>query len=241
LNHYGDAMTRIRSRLLVPILAALGSLCAAHLAGATTINFSPLTLPGSGFNDTGPTYSQDGFTFTGSLNPSSPNDLGAFLSSDPSHPVGGSTTTSLTAFYASTTVTMTPTSGTFDLQSIDLAQYGANQGAGSGSFVVTFTGTQFGGGTVVQAFTVPMVSGSPVLGTYDFSGFTDLTQVAVLQGFYSGSAATGTSWQFDNIVVSSPVEVPEPSSLITFLTAVALAGAGVLRVRRKRSGSYYVR
>jgi PEP-CTERM motif-containing protein len=212
---------------LVLIPGLLGSV---SLANAATINFGSLSQAGTGFNDIGTTYSQSGFTFTGSGSPFGGNTLGVWRNSDPSHPVGLNTT-SLVPFTALTLLTIAPTSGTFSFQSIDLAQYGFNQLAQAlnPTFSVTFNGTQFGGGTVSQTFAVPNLAGSPVLSTYNFSGFTNLTQVSVLQGIFPN---TGTSFQLDNLVVNSVAPVPEPSTWAMMI--LGFAGVGFMAYRRSR-------
>jgi hypothetical protein len=195
-------------------------------AAALVINFATLAQPGTGFNFIGTTYSQDGFTFTGSGGPYG-NALGTWGLSDPSHPVGGSSTTSLTPYYADTLLTITPSSGTFNLKSVDLAQWGFDQlaQAGNSSFSVTFDGIQKGGALVSETFTVPNLAGSPVPAAYDFSGFTELTQVSVLQGVFP---ATGTAWQLNNLVLGS--SIPEPETWA--MTLIGFAGLGYMGFRR---------
>jgi hypothetical protein len=212
------------------------SLAGSQAARATVISFDPLAVPGpgantpvAGFNDVGSFYQQDGFTFTGSggYGP----DLGGWLQSDPNlnYPVGGSAATSLTTYYALATLSIAPNSGTFGLQSVDLAQWGYDQlgQAGNSTFSVTFDGHKAGGGDVFQTFTVANTSGESVLATYSFSGFTDLTEVTVQQGIFPG---TGTSWQLNNLDVNA---VPEPS--IWALMLLGFAGLGCMAVGGSRS------
>ena len=171
---------------------ALTTALAVQPAHAVVVDFNSLTNAGTGYTSAGTSYTEDGFTFTGIAGPYG-NQLIAWNTDDPNHP-GNSTNASLTAYFAAMSVSLT-NGGTFDLQSIDLAQWGANQLANGGAtFAVTFTGTQQGGGTVSQTFNVSNVAGSPVLTTYNFAGFTNLTQVSVEQGYF---AQGGTSWQFD--------------------------------------------
>ena len=204
--------------LCAPILVV----CAATQSSAAVINFSRLTQAGTGFNGVGPPYSQDGFTFT-SVNGGFGNLLGAFQSSSPNHPAGGNAATSLTAYYALMKVTITPASGNFDLLSIDLAEWGANQGGGTGTFTQGFTGTKSGGGTVSQTFTISR-SATPTLATFAFSGFTNLTSVSFTQGIFS----QGQAIQFDNLVVRTAGSVPEPGVFL-----LSASGLLALLIRRR--------
>lgn len=204
--------------LCAPILA----LCAATQSSAAVINFGGLTQAGTGFNAVGPPYSQDGFHFT-SVSGGFGNLLGAFQSSSPNHPAGGNSATSLTAYYGLMTVTIAPASGNFDLLSIDLGDWGANQGGGAGTFTQSFTGTKSGGGTVSQTFTISR-SATPTLTTFTFSGFTNLTSVSFTQGIFF----QGQGIQFNNLVVSTPSAVPEPG--VFLLSASALLA---LLIRRR--------
>jgi hypothetical protein len=201
---------------------------AAQPAEALVINFSPLAQAGAGFNSIGDTYSQDGFTFTGSAQPegSAFNYLGTWGSSDPDHPIGGSNTTSLMPYYQDTLFTITPNSGTFDLKSVDLAQWGFDQLLFAPSFSVTFDGVVNGGGLVSQTFSVSNLAGSPVLSTYAFSGFTNLTQVSVVEGTYD----LGTAWQLDNLCVGSGTcATPLPSTWAMLIAG--FVGLGFLAYR----------
>ena len=158
----------------------LGFSVAALPAQADVITFNSLTNPGTDFTSAGTSYTEDGFTFTGVAGPFG-NELIAWNTDDPNHPAN-STDASLTAYFAAMSIALS-SGGAFDLQSIDLAQWGANQHGGS-TFAVTFNGVKEGGGTVSQTFNVANVAGSPVFGTFSFSGFTDLTQVSVSRAFF---------------------------------------------------------
>jgi hypothetical protein len=176
---------------------------------AQTINFSPLSQNGgtramgvsaSAFHDVGSSYSQDGFTFTASDNPWGAQTLGAWKRGSANHPLGAKSATSLTAYYAGTRITITEAGAPFDLMSIDLAQWGAGQGGGRGSFPVTFHGMRDGREVATQTFQVHRMPRSPVLSTYRFKGFTNLTSVYVIE---EGTFATGYGFQMNNMVVRS--------------------------------------
>jgi hypothetical protein len=200
------------------------SATALPLAASTmTINFSDLSAAGTGFNAAGAagSYTQDGFTFQASAGAGPSPLIGAWESSNPNAPAGGVAATSLVPYYEGAGVTISPTSGVFDLLSIDLADFGADQGGGTGNFTITFTGDISGGGTVSQTFTVARTA-TPTLSTYDFAGFDDLTAVTFNQGTYAANLYDAV--QFNNLVVS-PSAVPEPSALILLLLGSALLAA----------------
>ena len=194
---------------------------AALDSSGAVINFTVLTQPGTGFNSVSNPYIQDGFEFTGTSGGFG-NTIGAFQSGSANHPAGGAAATSFTAFFGDTLVSIFPLSGTFDLVSIDLAEWGANQGGGTGTFSQTFTGSLFGGGTVSQTFTITRTP-TPVLSTFTFSGFTHLTEMHFTQGIF----ASGGGIQFDNLVTGAAV--PEPSA------GLLVAGALLFLASRKNA------
>ena len=164
----------------------------AHAGGDAAMGISP-----SAFHGVGNSYSQAGFTFTATDNPWGPQTLGTWMDGSPNHPVGGRKATPLTAYYAGTKITATPITGSFDLISVDLAQWGVNQGGGAGSFPVTFHGMRGGREVVTQTFQVHRVPKSPLLSSYRFKGFTNLTSFYVIE---EGTYATGYGFQLNNIV-----------------------------------------
>jgi hypothetical protein len=129
------------------------------------------------------------------------------------------------AAIASSHVALTQTDGgAFDLLSLDLARNFAFDPAPT----VTFTGTRAGGGTVTETFTVTTAVGQAAFQTFDFSGFTNLTQVSwdqpadLLAGLH----------QFSNIHLETPpAAVPAPPTLV--LGGIAACG-GLLLARRRR-------
>ena len=84
-----------------------------------------------------------------------------------------------------------------------------------------------------MTFNVANVAGSPVLSTFSFSGFTDLTQVSVEQGFFQDH---GTSWQFDNVNLNSAV--PEPSTWAMII--LGFFGIGFMAYRTVRGKALFV-
>jgi hypothetical protein len=109
--------------------------------------------------------------------------------------------------------------GAFDLLSIDLARNFRFDPAPT----VTFTGTRADGGTVSETFTVAVASGFQ---TFDFTGFTDLTQVTWDQP----PLAAGLH-QFSNIHLETPTAVPAPPNLV--LGGIAACGGLLLAWRRR--------
>jgi hypothetical protein len=192
--------------VLAVLVVCSGFIC--RVAAQTTINFSSLAqaggdatgVPLSAFHDVGSSYSQDGFTFTATDTPWGPQTLGAWKNRSSNHPLGGKKATCLTAYYAATRITVTTTAGPFDLISIELAQWGAGQGGGRGRFPVTFHGVRDGKEVATQTFQVRRLRGTPVLSTYRFKGFTNLTSVYVIA---EGTFATGYGFQLNNMVVRS--------------------------------------
>lgn len=198
---------------LLSLALSLGCLAAGQVKpkpssnNSAKLNFAPLTEPGgnaamgilpTAFHSVGSKYDQGGFTFTASENTWGPQTLGAWKSGSPNHPRGGKMSTSLTAYYAGTKITMTSASGPFDLTSIDLSQWGISQGGGRGTFPMTFHGVRNGREVITQTFKIRRVPGSPVLATYRFKGFTNLDSVYVIE---EGTFATGYGFQLNNIVL----------------------------------------
>ena len=114
-----------------------------------------------------------------------------------------------------------------DLTGIDLAQWGADQPGGPGTFDVTFFGTRSDSSTVNQTFQVERNAGSPILQPFLFSGFTDLVSVTFQQGVFGG----GTAYQFNNVVLEGdfPATVPDSGSL----SLVGMAVGFVIAMRRR--------
>lgn len=197
------------------------SLAAALNLSAGTVNFATLDNGSGNFNSVGTSYSLGGFDFA-----SSSRTMGVYTSPHIYHPLGGSANTGFTLFYAGDTLTITPSGGgSFSLNSIDLAAYGAGQNADGTFFNVTFTGYDSALNPIVSnTFAVPNFTGSPQLAHFSFSGFTDISSATVQQGVF---VVGGTAWQFSNLNSDSQA-APEPSSI-----AYIVLGLGLWGLRRK--------
>jgi len=202
------------------------TIASSFSVGATTISFAGLSLPGNGATSAGTTYTQQGFTFTDLLNGVG-TGFAIWDASSPNLPGLSAANTSLFEFFANSTTELTQTGNTaFTLNSIDLAQYNDLQSAGT--YTVSFTGTHADSTTVSQSFTVTRVAGTPVLQTFTFSNFANVVKV----DFTQGVAASGTAYQFDNVVVNATAVTPEPG---TFLVgAMSLVGLWAARRRKLR-------
>jgi hypothetical protein len=199
--------------LAVSTLLLLG--LTARSADATTINFASFSQAGTNFNALGASVTQSGFTFSSSGGGFC-NTLGVWEDSSPNHPTGGTSTTSLLEYCADATTTMVQFGNVaFDLNAIDLAEWGADQAGGAGTFTVTFSGTRADSSTVTQTFTVSNNSGSPNLQHFAFSGFTNIVSVSFVQGIF----LSGTAYQFNNVVVNETT-VPEPATYILVATGL---------------------
>lgn len=220
---------RCRRIATAAVVVCVAGILGAQPCAAMVINFASLGQSGGGLNNLGASLSLDGFTFTGANSAFGVGGdiLIAWQASNLSHPVGGIAATSLTPYYGSTYLTITSNSGAFSLQSVDLAQWGFDQlgQLGNTTFSVVFQGVKEGGAQVSQTFTVANTSGSPVLSTFDFAGFTDLKQVSVQEGFF----ANGAAWQLNNLVTG----VPEPSTWAMMLIGFACAGIAGYRASRR--------
>jgi hypothetical protein len=203
-------------------LMVLGAILVAVPANADIVlDFLDIQIPGA--TDSAPffTYSNSGFTLTAT------DPTTGFLSGFEAHGANS-------VFYAGAVgvipfapatsppdniVQLVNGSTLFDLLSIDLARNFAFDPAPT----VTFTGTQAGGGTITQSFTVTTPSGTAAFQTFAFTGFTDLTSVTWGQPELSQGLH-----QFTNIhLTTEAAAVPEPSTWL--LLGTGLFGLAILR------------
>jgi hypothetical protein len=215
----------IRSLVLALLLTA-----GSALADVSTISFASLSQPGNGMIAAGGSVTQDGFTFSSQL-----ATFDVWGASSPNLPGLLPANTSLFEFFAFSKTTLTDGGAAFTLNSIDLAPVIAG---GSGTFTVTFTGTHPDSSTVSQTFTVN--DGTPPgLQTFDFSGFSNLTNVTFTQGTNGGFfAEQETAYQFDNVSVAngSVSTTPEPELFpILSVVSLGLVAFSIKRAIRARS------
>jgi hypothetical protein len=221
---------RVKTVALVTAICALAVVALARPAESTTINFASLESVGTPVNSYGElrphgtVVSIDGFIFTS-------NAAGYALSSwsagDPSHPAGGTSSTSLFEYlaYATTTITKAGEGSTFDLYGIDFTKWGVNMGGTT--FDVTLVGTKTDLSTVTQTVSVTVNEGTPVLQSFVLTGFDDVTKVTMVQGVYGG----GTAYQFNNLIVDGEVSsVPDGGNTLSLL---GVAGACLIGYRRR--------
>jgi MYXO-CTERM domain-containing protein len=207
------------------LIAFVFTICSLS-ANASVISFNGLSTAGSGSTNEGNSVTLSGFTFTDLLNGVG-NGFAVWQASSPNLPSLNTANTSLFEFFANSTTQLTQSGNTaYTLNSIDLAQYNNLQTAGT--YTVSFIGTHADNTTVSQSFTVTRVTGTPVLQTFTFSNFTNVVKV----DFTQGVAASGTAYQFDNVVVNTTAVTPEPGSFL--LGAASLVGLWASRRRTLR-------
>jgi hypothetical protein len=206
----------MRKRILAA--AAAASLAGPIAANATLIDFESLASPGTATTFVG-SHAEDGYQLINSSYPV-PTAFGSAQTGNASWYAGS--TGLFNAYPDARTTLSSLTGGVFDLYSIDLAPVSTVHGPGAS---VQFVGRLFGGGIVMQSFTV----GSPfAFQSFLFSGFENLISVSWRQ--------THPYHQFDNICIDdassscSPTRVPEPGTLALF--GFGLAALGVMRRRR---------
>ena len=197
-------MTKTKSTYLA-LLAVLLSPMAAN-AGVITIDFDGLEEAGNNLIGlAGGTYSEDGFTISaGNL----------FYAQQGNGDYAGSA--GVHARITNGVINMVFTAGgsLFGVSSIDLSILNPN----GVSPDVTFTGDLFGGGTVMQTFSVNAFGFVTNAFSSAFSGLTALR--------WQQGTGEFNAHQFDNIVA----RVPEPGTLA--LLGIGLAGMGLARRKK---------
>lgn len=122
--------------------------------------------------------------------------------------------------------------GEFSLQGVSLAPFTTL--ALDQTF--TFTGTRPGGGTVTQSFTIPAPSGGTVRETaftFTVPGFNDVTSVTFPIQPVDNNNLRG--YQFDNVVVGTPLPVPEPGTVALLAVGAGVGAFGAVRRRVRDS------
>jgi hypothetical protein len=213
-HRFGPAV--LAAALLLPLTAGQGRADVVVVDFHTIVPMNPQT------NIPTP-YTENGFTIT-TISNGAPNiPLGMFGPADTGF-TGGRT-----VFIQSgspNTITLQPSGGgTFDLLSIDLSQFRPGPVLNGD---VMFIGHRADGSTVAETFQLPFTAmGQPiVVGTFAFTGFTNLTSVNWDGG--PGGTPFEHFHQFGNIVLQvggAGTAVPEPSTLMLLAVGVpALLG-----------------
>jgi hypothetical protein len=224
-------------RTLLPFIGLLlggETLCSAD---QVTINFEDLRVVSASAFSAGQAYSNSGYSFTAIAAPGSTNAAELDYFGTLSTEFYGSTALLACCEGNSTVLTRTD-GGTFDLLSIDFIDLPGNFVNGvptsAGPGAIMLVGMRPDGTTISYDATFPTFPGA---GTTRPLGFTDLSSVSWVQG---GAVCGGTppcDFQFDNVVVATPV--PEPSSLIVEIGECLLL---LLCARRRfaiSSGNHY--
>lgn len=171
-------------------------LAGARAAGAATVSFADLAVPGTGAVNFGANVVHDGFTISSDLQ-SGPKGLSVWKSDDANHPAGGPATTSLFEYESGNTTTIARADGgIFGLNAIDLANWGVGLAGFPATFPVKFVGKKADMTTVEQTFMVANFVGAPQLQTFTFTDFSNLLSVTMTQATYT----SGTAFQFNNLV-----------------------------------------
>lgn len=194
-------LTILRTATIAAVFAA-----GAAQAQQTVITFNALEQPGI-LGTVIDTYSEAGYNFDNNLL------YGLHSAHQDNFAYAGSAGLGATVL---TTTTLTRADGAaFSLDKISLANYVSVL---PGSYDVTFVGTQAGGGTVSQTFTV---GGSHSFSDYTFTGFSNLVSASWQEGLLH-------TYQVDNVGASVSA-VPEPGTY-----AMLLGGLGLLAFMRRR-------
>jgi hypothetical protein len=208
-----------RMRWRLSAFAGLAGLVAlSSIASAITID---LNLTSAW---TGPSYSQDGYTFTSGVNSTSAYLNWLLNPGSEGNNANGANPTLATNFSSSTN-TLTSDSGPFNFNSIKLADMW--NGATGGGVVFSFYHTN--GSVNSSVITLAAISG---LQTFSFNQ-TDLVKVVFQPTFFwPAGDAMGLQFDFVNVEASA---VPLPAALPLF--AAGLGAMGLFGWRRKRKAA----
>src|SRR4051812_38343347 len=115
----------MKRRAVIAFALAVVWLGGPPAAAAATVSFADLSVAGTGAVSFRATVLHDGFVFS-SNQQWGPRGLSIWKNEEAGHPAGGAPATSLFEYSAGSTTTITRVGGgTFGLNAIDLAQYGA--------------------------------------------------------------------------------------------------------------------
>lgn len=201
----------VSASLIVAAALVLGSPGKAE-ATTTTITFGTNDGLVDGVYHLGPTYTEQGYTFTSALNDLVTWGNGQSADPDPTNSV------SLIGYHPLDAITLTRSDGgVFDLTSIDFQGYAGALTPGNGLLNFTWVfanGTTGNGSDLIQhdAWT------------------TELFSLQSLRSFTWQPATSNLNWAWaDNVVVSATT--PLPAALPLFMSG--LGALGFLRLRRK--------
>ncbi|MCB4811190.1 PEP-CTERM sorting domain-containing protein [Methylovorus menthalis] len=193
-------------------IAALALLCSLN-AQATTIDFESLAVADSAVHSQGASYTEDGYTLVDNASSPDLQTLGTLHT----YYTQSTALVKTTSYQQSTTLTNNAGS-TFDLLSLDLAEWG-----GLPSTQVKIVGFFAAGGSISQLLTLDQLYGFQ---SFAVTGFTNLLSLTITQ-------TTGKLYQLDNIKVVSAV--PEVGTTLMLLSGLGLIGM----VSRRRSSRMF--
>jgi len=193
-------------------IAALALLSSLN-AQATTIDFESLAVADSAVHSQGASYTEDGYTLVDNASSPDLQTLGTLHT----YYTQSTALVKTTSYQQSTTLTNNAGS-TFDLLSLELAEWG-----GLPPTQVKIVGFFAAGGSISQLLTLDQLYGFQ---SFAVTGFTNLLSLTITQ-------TTGKLYQLDNIKVVSAV--PEVGTTLMLLSGLGLIGM----VSRRRSSRMF--